>query len=66
VAASFAIPRVPAGVIDQPLRPQFVFVRREPTAEMLDAGVWSAYGEDAAGVWRDRIEASLEQRESSK
>jgi hypothetical protein len=37
----------------------YVIVPKEPTKEMLDAAWASALGEDAAGVWRDMIEAAL-------
>ena len=36
---------------------EMVLVPREPTPSMLKAGWYAAHDEDAAGVWRDMIEA---------
>jgi hypothetical protein len=36
---------------------EMVMVPRRPTAEMLKAGWYEANDENAAGVWRDMIEA---------
>jgi hypothetical protein len=37
----------------------FVIVPITPTAEMLKMGWYSANDEDAAGCWRDMVEAAL-------
>jgi hypothetical protein len=35
----------------------YVLVPRKPTPEMIEAAYWSAFGEDAEGVWGDMIRA---------
>ena len=34
---------------------EYVVVPRVPTREMVDAAYWSAFGEDAKGVWEAMI-----------
>lgn len=36
---------------------EFVLVPRKPTAAMIKAGWYEAHDENAAGTWRDMIEA---------
>ena len=36
-----------------------ILVPRHPTKEMIEAAYWSAYNEDAAGVWQDMIQTWL-------
>jgi hypothetical protein len=48
---------------------EMVLVPRNPTKEMLEAGWYEAHDENAAGTWRDMIEAwelSQKQRELSQ
>lgn len=39
---------------------------REPTPEMIESAWAEALGEDAAGVWRDMIEAALSPGQSTQ
>lgn len=36
---------------------EMVLVPRVPTREMIEAAYWSAFGEDAEGVWKAMIHA---------
>lgn len=45
---------------------EMVLVPRVPTAEMIDAAWATALDENAAGVWRDMIEAWLQASSNGK
>jgi hypothetical protein len=57
------------GYRDRAAEEEMVLVPRRPTEEMLKAGWYEANDENAAGVWRDMIEAwelSLQPRKLSR